>query len=96
MLRKSVFITYILMNVSTGKIKQVMNVYTHFKTYCSQMKAKISQHERVSDYDPIATDAIGVFIVQLLINALHKYQSKQPEERKDAYLSCRLNVILLY
>ena len=95
MLHKSVYITYILMNVSTGKIKQVMNVYTNFKTYCSQMKAKLQQHERISDHDPIATDAIGVFIVQLLINALQKYQSKQPEERQDAYLSCRLNAILL-
>ena len=95
MLHKSVYITYILMNVSTSKIKQVMNVYTNFKTYCSKMKAKLQQHERISDHDPIATEAIGVFIVQLLINALQKYQSKQPEERKDAYLSCRLNAILL-
>jgi hypothetical protein len=95
MLHKSVYITYILMNVSTGKIKQVMNVYTNFKTYCSQMKAKLQQHERISDNDHMATEAIGVFVVQLLINALQKYQSKKPEERQDAYLSCRLNAILL-
>ena len=75
MLHKSVYITYILMNVSTCKIKQVINVYTNFETYCSQMKAKLHKHERISDHDPIAIIVIGVFIVKLLINALQKYQS---------------------
>ena len=54
-----------LMNMSSDKIHHVINVYLCFRLYTKQIaeSGRVSNLERISDFDTIGYDVIQVFII---------------------------------
>jgi len=86
LLRKSVFISFVLMNLHTRKIRDVLKVYHHLNLAIRQQKQQFqSYEERIGDFDSIPLDAIRVFVTQLLITLTCKHSSSLPLYRKESW-----------
>ena len=75
MLHKSVYVSAVLQNIDTENLHKVLNIYQNFTLYCKDVKDKFQNIERITDYDPIPKDALAVFTVKLLVNAVQKFRS---------------------
>lgn len=58
LLKKSVYLTFMFINMNVCKIKDVLNVYATFKKYCADLKAKFASYARIGDFDNIAIEII--------------------------------------
>lgn len=65
LLKKSVFLSYILMNMSVDKVQKCVTVYIHFLAFIEKHKPEFGNNwNRIIDYDNIAFDVIQVFVVK--------------------------------
>ena len=58
MLKKSLYLTYMFINTDIYNIKSSLSVYLLFKNYCDDLKDKISNYARISDYDSMSYEII--------------------------------------
>jgi len=96
LLKKSTFLCFMLMNMNTEQIKNVINVYVCFRMFAKEIvdKKHITSLERINDFDTIGFDIIQVFVIQHIQNMIQKYRSSREEVRRDALYSARLAAAL--
>ena len=70
LVKKSTFLHFMLMNMDSTRIHLVIDTYLCFRKYTKQIAegGKISNLERISDFDTIGFDVIQVFIIQHIQN----------------------------
>ena len=71
LLKKSVYLIYMLMNMTTTHIHKVIAVYVMFKCKSSSYEEKFgNSNHRISDFDSIGYDIIQVFVIMHTVNML--------------------------
>ena len=58
LLKKSVYLTFMFINMNVAKIKDVLNVFATFRKYCSDLRAKLPNYSRIGDFDNIAIEIL--------------------------------------
>ena len=81
LLKKSVQLTYILLNMNPNNIKSALHVYMNFISNIQILKQQYQAYERINDFDLICQQIIQVFITQHKLNFYLKHQSKDPVNR---------------
>ena len=80
LLKKSVFNSFVLMNMSASKIQVCVTLYYHLLNFISEHRESFGQHwSRISDYDHMSFDALQVFVVKQIVNIVMKYKSYDEE-----------------
>jgi len=92
LLKKTVYVSYIMLNCKTKSVKNVFNVFNTLmhKIVEQKIRYKGKAFKRISDYDNIVSEIIQVFIVKLLVNLQMKYKSSESSDKRDAYYTAKL------
>ena len=72
-----------LMNMDSDRIDHMMNVYVSFRLYTKKIaeSGKVTNLERISDFDNLGYDVIQVLIIYHIQNMTQKYRSSREEVR---------------
>lgn len=96
LLKKSLYLTFMFINTDVNNIKASLSVYLLFKNYCDELKEKVTNYARISDYDSMSYEIIQIFVFNLLINILFKYRSSKVEKRMDAKISIYIATMIIH
>jgi len=96
--KKSIYLTYIFINMTPTKIKEILGIYYQFQLSCRELKQALQQqsYARIQDYDNIAHEVLSIFVLNLIVNTYLKYQSRKDFRRKDAQTGAKLAAIILH
>ena len=106
--RKSVYISYMFFNLNkVDKMADIMNVYSMFveeKNRSAEIFKELNSYgngrneaiERISDFDKLAGEILGVLATIHLCNIVQKYSHDEEICRIDAFNSARLMVSFVY
>ena len=87
-MKKSVFTSYVLMNMCTSKIQNCVTIYYHLLEFIKEHRESFGQNwTRISEYDHISFDVLQVFVVKQIVNMVMKFKSYDEENRQDAIMS---------
>lgn len=90
-LKKSAYLTYILVKTDPQDIKNVLLVFVKFMGDVPRLKEKYTnQYHRISDMDTIGSEIIQTFIIKLIVNMRLKFAVRDARLRRECLLAARL------
>ena len=100
--KKSVHISYLFFNLNNvNKMASIINVYANFiseitrsEDFFEKKGQKNDAKERISDFDKLVGEILGVLVTTHLCNLIQKYRASEEAHRLDAFYSARLLVVL--
>ena len=71
LLKKTAYLTHLLMFISTARIQECLNVYLGFENLCKTERENYGNNwSRILEFDSIATEVMSVFLLNLTINMI--------------------------
>jgi len=70
LLKKATLLHFMFMNMSSEKVDQMMTVYVSFRLYSKKIveSGKVTNLERIGDFDTLGLDVIQVLIIYHIQN----------------------------